>query len=195
MRSQRDHPATSLNVNQSHHIFMPFFAIGADDHVALRLVIQLAENPGVTATVVHFDSPDTIESANQVETTTSFSKSGEKRPELLTAVSTTSCSTQSGSAAFFAAMQKSIPVEMAGRVVFETSSSINPFRDALTRAQSEVSQNPRNGGDIIVVGRHIAHLRPSGSSTDCLGAATDMFASSGIRASLLVVQARGKGLE
>lgn len=191
VRSQRDHPTTSLNVDQSHHIFMPFFGLGADDRVALRLVIQLAENPGVTATIVHFDSLDTITLAAPVDTTSTSQEPGEKRPELVSALSTTSRSTQSAFGAFFAAMQRSIPADMAGRVIFESHSSTTPLQDALTRAQAEVAQNPRNGGDIIVVGRHIGQFRPSGPSPDCLGAATDTFASSGIRASLLVVQARG----
>lgn len=188
MRSQRDHPTTSLNVDQSHHIFMPFFGLGADDSVALRLVVQLAENPGVTATVVHFDSPDTI---GPVEPAIKAPKSEEKRPALVSAASTTSRATQSEFAVFFTAMQKSIPAEMAGRVVFDTVNSANPLEDALTRAQAEVAQNPRNGGDIIVVGRHVGQFKQSGTSSECLGSATDMFASSGIRASLLVVQARG----
>lgn len=193
-QSPRDHPTTTLSVDQSHHIFLPFFSLGADDRVALHLAIQLAENPGVTATVVHFDSPDTIESAAQIETVTDDQKSEEKRPELVSAVSTTSRSIQNEFSAFFAATQRSIPAEMARRVVFESRSSTDPLNDALTRARSEVAQNPRNGGDIIVVGRHIDQFKKIGP-TGCLGSATDMFASSGIRASLLVVQARGSGLE
>lgn len=167
---------------------MPFFGLGADDRVALRLVVQLAENPGVTATIVHYDSPDTIAS---VESASKGVKSEEKRPELVSATSTTSRSTQGEFAVFFAAMQRSIPADMAGRIVFDSVTSTTPLQDALTRAQAEVAQNPKNGGDIIVTGRHIGQFKQGATSSDCLGAATDMFASSGIRASLLVVQARG----
>jgi len=40
-------------IDRSHHIFMPFFG-GADGQAALRLVLQLAENPETTVTVVHY---------------------------------------------------------------------------------------------------------------------------------------------
>ncbi|KAK7917743.1 hypothetical protein PG985_011351 [Apiospora marii] len=43
-------------VDKSYHIFFPFFG-GADDEVALSLVIQLCEARGTTATVVQFTEP------------------------------------------------------------------------------------------------------------------------------------------
>lgn len=42
-------------LDRSHHIFFPFLG-GPDGRAALRLVLQLAENPEVTATIVHFTS-------------------------------------------------------------------------------------------------------------------------------------------
>ncbi|OCL11071.1 K(+)/H(+) antiporter 1 [Glonium stellatum] len=41
--------------DRSHHIFLPFFG-GPDDRAALRLVLQLAENPDVTATLLGQDA-------------------------------------------------------------------------------------------------------------------------------------------
>jgi hypothetical protein len=198
MRSNlREHPTTLLNVDQSHHIFMPFFGLGSDDHVALRLVLQLAENPGVTATIVYYESADSITALGSRVQNTS-----DKRPPLSTAVSTTT-SHRSDSASFFSAVQRSITPDLSNRVVFESTTSKSPLEEALSRAQSEVAQNPRNGGDIIVVGRHVEHFsRPStaggsGSSAtvECLGAVAEAMAGSGIRASLLVVQGREGGVE
>ncbi|SMR52668.1 unnamed protein product [Zymoseptoria tritici ST99CH_3D1] len=197
MRSaHRDHPTTLLNVDQSHHIFMPFFGAGVDDHVALRLVLQLAENPGVTATIVYYEAEDSITAAP----TEPQGETSEKRPAFLTAVSTTSH--RSESASFFATLQRSLPASLSSRVVFESVSSTSQLQDALSRAQAEVAQNPRNGGDIIVVGRHVAQFKSNtaggsanAATTECLGAAAEMMASSGIRASLLVVQAKGSGVE
>ncbi|KJY00431.1 k(+) h(+) antiporter 1 like protein [Zymoseptoria brevis] len=197
MRSNhRDHPTTLLSVDQSHHIFMPFFGAGADDHVALRLVLQLAENPGVTATIVYYEAEDSITAM----ATEPQGETSEKRPAFLTAVSTTS--RRSESASFFATLQRSLPASLSSRVVFESASSTSQLQDALSRAQAEVAQNPRNGGDIIVVSRHVGQFKSStaggsanAATTDCLGAAAEMMASSGIRASLLVVQAKGSGVE
>ncbi|KAK7972568.1 hypothetical protein PG988_006702 [Apiospora saccharicola] len=45
-------------VDKSYHIFLPFFG-GADDEVALSLVIQLCEAGNATATVVQFTDPST----------------------------------------------------------------------------------------------------------------------------------------
>src|SRR5262249_4865314 len=45
---------TASVADRSHHIFCPFFG-GADDRVALGLVLQMAENPDVTATIIFFE--------------------------------------------------------------------------------------------------------------------------------------------
>jgi hypothetical protein len=45
---------TAPIADRSHHVFLAFFG-GADDRAALRLVLQIAENPQVTATCIHFD--------------------------------------------------------------------------------------------------------------------------------------------
>lgn len=194
-RSGRDHPTTLLNVDRSHHIFMPYFGLGLDDRVALRLVLQLAENPEVTVTIVHYESRDAIGHAPAQENIKDQEKvmTGSKKPQLRTADSTASSDNEH--TAFFSAIQKSLPNDLSSRVLFDTVQTSNPLHEALGRAQLEIAQNPKNGGDVVVVGRHIGHFRKASQSSDCLGAAADTFAASGIRASLLVVQARGSVLE
>lgn len=195
VRSQRDAPTALLNVDQSHHIFMPFFGLGADDKVALRLVLQLAENPSVTATIVHYERQDPIEPVPAHETMSTTTKETEsKRPGLLKAISLASGSSQPGElSTFFTTLQKSLSPDVASRVLFETvRNNFDPVRNALSKAQEELNQNPKNGGDVLVVGRHINHFRSAGTET--LGGAADAFASSGIRASLLVVQSGSSGL-
>jgi hypothetical protein len=177
---------------------MPFFGFGADEHVALRLVLQLAENPGVTATIVHYESPDAI-TATGIESH-AHNHSSEKRAPSSKAMSTAS-HPSSSSVSYFSTLQRSLPSSISSRVVFESTSSTSQLSDALSRAQDEVAQNPRNGGDIIVVGRHAEQFRTGGSGSgnaatvECLGAVAEAMASSGIRASLLVVQASGSGVE
>ncbi|KAI9786527.1 MAG: K(+)/H(+) antiporter [Peltula sp. TS41687] len=57
--SHRDAIPTAPITDRSHHIFMPFFG-GVDDRVALRFVLQLAHNSNVTATVLYVNiSPST----------------------------------------------------------------------------------------------------------------------------------------
>lgn len=196
VRSQRDGPMTLLNVQQGHHFFMPFFGLGADDRVALRFVLQLAENPAVTATIVHYEDADAITSANSTSEKVATTDAEAKAPSSQIAVSMDSSTGPGDFATFFATMKRSLPAEMENRVVFDTIRTSNALQDALSKAEGEVGQNPKNGGDIVVVGRHVNHFKQQQrSSPDCLGAAADTFAASGMRASLLVVQARGSGLD
>jgi len=193
IRSQRDNNATLLSVDRSHHIFMPFFGFGPDDHIALRIVLQLAENPGVTATIVYYEVPDQLLTAaptNKVVEISEDSKHAQSHTS-----EAPGCGGSSDSVAFFAMMRKSLPAELASRVLFDTRRTSDQLQGALALAQAELAQNPKNGGDLVVVGRHVNHFRGNGNAAACLGAAADTFAASGIRASLLVVQAKRNGLE
>jgi hypothetical protein len=60
LHSARDKDITAPIADRSHHILMPFFG-GKDDRAALRLVLQIAENAHVTATIVHFTTSATSE--------------------------------------------------------------------------------------------------------------------------------------
>ena len=138
VRSGRDHPTTLLNVDRSNHIFMPFFGLGLDDRGALRLVLQLAENPEVTATIVHYESNDAIgHAAPEITYDKDEIVTDSKKPQLRTLGSTAS-SGGNEHAAFFSSMQKSLPEDLASRVVFDTVHTSNPLDDALGRAQLEV---------------------------------------------------------
>lgn len=166
-------------VDRSHHIFLPYFG-GQDGRVALRLVLQLAENPEVTATIVHYDSQDVIrtastDSGNVIGHHTAASKEAR------------SATNNESDAALFATLQRSCPAEIAERIVFETVSAASPLETILERMQTEVGQQPRNGGDIVVLGR--SSVPGLTSSSHCLGATAAKVLEAGIRASLLVVQA------
>lgn len=63
-RSSRGVPSIPLT-HHANHIFFPFFG-GPSDRTALRFVLQLAQNPYVTATISFMDikqdsEPDTAE--------------------------------------------------------------------------------------------------------------------------------------
>ncbi|KAI5202542.1 hypothetical protein E4T39_04691 [Aureobasidium subglaciale] len=182
-------PASSPIMDKSHHIYMPYFG-GADGRVALRLVLQLAENPDVTATVVYFDKLDgsgsteideTESHGSPVQTTSAGSPSSKEGK--LSAVAQIEDSDET----FFAMIQRSLPDELSSRVIMESVSSHSPLEEALLRAQLEVAQNPKNAGDLIVVGRRDLSNE---SGRACLGLVAERFVDSGLRASILVMQAR-----
>ena len=176
LRSPRDRPMTTPTTDRSHHIFMPYFG-GSDGRVALRLLLQLAENPEITATIVFY--PGTAEDSSSQDPT---------GPAHLHRTFSTE-----DDAAFYMTMQRSLDQEIESRILFETASaSSSPSQDAATRAQTEVGQNPRNAGDIIIVGRN-AQPSQTMSSSSCLGSAANAILGSNVNASLLVIQARGSG--
>ncbi|KAK3719433.1 hypothetical protein LTR37_004290 [Vermiconidia calcicola] len=181
--SHKEHATTHPSTDRSHHIFMPYFG-GADGRFALRLLLQLAENPEITATVVYCP---TSGSEQQTIVPKVAASKGSQLERIFSS---------EDDAAFFATMQRSLASELETRVVFETmAASATPVKDVLARAQMEIGQNPRNAGDIIILGRN-SQLQIEGASgrqPSCLGSAADAVLEDGVRASLLVVQAKGNG--
>jgi len=188
----RDHATMLPNVDRSHHIFMPFFG-GADGRAALRLVLQLAENPEVTATVVHYQEHQRRETSD-ADATTPKAFVAPRHPSQR---SPSLGDDDHDDAAFFATMQKSLSSDLQSRVILDTPSSptsSTPIEDALARAQAEVARNPKNGGDLVMLGRCVDRFSPKtggGGGGGCLGVvAHELVASGRVRSSLLVVQAR-----
>jgi hypothetical protein len=180
IRRYSEHP-TIATIDRSHHIVLPYFG-GADSRTALRLVLQLAENPEVTASIVHFHSLQDAERQGSVDEHVTVQANGKALERSV------SLSEQSD-AALFATMQKSLPAELVDRVMFGTVDLAvsSPHVAALERIQTEVGQSPGNGGDLVVLGRDAAK-----SGSGCLGAAAEKLLAAGVRASLLIVQAKGE---
>lgn len=173
--------------DRSHHIFLPFLG-GADGRAALRLVLQIAENPEVTATIVHFTSTAPSSSSGAEGSRTA----SVEQVEIIAGnkEATTSSPPGESDAAFFATMRNSLPTELAERVVFESAGVSFRMETLVERAKTEVGQNPKNGGDMIILGR--GSVSEGGSSgTGCLGTAAEKVLAAGLKASLLVVLARG----
>ncbi|KAK8237796.1 Sodium/hydrogen exchanger family-domain-containing protein [Phyllosticta capitalensis] len=199
-------PTTAPSASRSHHVFLPFFG-GADDRAALRLVLQLAEHPDVTATIVHFRAPDGYFDA------ASSNASGVSSPHLASTpnaskqalTSTVSVPAPERDAAFFASLRQSIPADLAERVAFETLTTDSPLGSAVERARSELGRNARNAGDLVVVGRSVgsaaalgkegvAKMNANVEAQRCLGVlAETVVRDDGVRASVLVVQGRVGG--
>lgn len=190
-----DQAVTAPIADRSHHIFFPFFG-GTDDRAALRLVLQLAENAQITATLIHFVIPDSF---LESETTSTFSAAMPSKAAGETVV-TTAPSTREQDSALFASMRASLPADLANRVVFETVPSDSPVKDVIARASTEVGQSPKNGGDLVVLGRNINRnsalgsentdeIRSSGSASSTLGLLAEKVWEGKLGASVLVVKA------
>ena len=107
----------------------------------------------------------------------------------------------------------SIPAAIADRVLFERIETAHPLQYSLNRAREELGSLTKNAGDLLVLGRASSearsHIRmglvevltqlevPSGAGAEvrkCLGDVAEAAMVAGVKASLLVVQAKdGKG--
>lgn len=154
IRSNKETIPAAPIADRSHHIFFPFFG-GADDRAALRLILQLAENPDVTATLVHYEVDDEFfeeePSLSPIISPVATSSAAKAAQPTTVAVAQTSRERDSN---FFAALRSSLPTDLASRVMFESIHSVKPLNDVLDRAASEVGQNPKNAGDLVVLGRN-----------------------------------------
>lgn len=181
---------TAPIMDPSHHIFFPFFG-GPDDRVALRFVLRLARNARVTVTILGITGD--VDEDVQI-TAVGGSNAG---PVVSTSVS--------AEEAFLATIRDSLPGELEPRVLFDTLHSAEPLADAISRAKSEVGLNPKNAGDIVIVGRThpdypglkvrpsaalpISPGNPAAAAKRCLGDAAESIIMADLKASVLVIQA------
>lgn len=215
--SVRSHPrdaTTTLPVtDKSHYIFFPFFG-GVDDRVALRFVLQLAKNPNVTATIAHFSWP-AEEEATSPEVAAEGSSRGLGRPQLSPMTSRTAPPKATEEASkvdenfspqdlgLLSTLRSSLPAELVGRVQFTEVgvTSETALDETLRCAREAVGKAPKNSGDIVVVGRRHGRFgdRPAeGGGADLkrtIGAVAEQMVVADVKASVLVVQAGGRGLD
>ena len=174
--------------DQSHHIFFPFIG-GDDDHVALRFVLKLAQNPNVTATILHL--------RNTGEGTEVIGMAVTKGDA--TVDTSSKNSSYDHDRTFFASMADSLAGELQSRVVFDATDSTEPVQDALDHARAEVGLSPKNAGDLIIVGRR--HRRvlsgphaamQEGDIRLSLGVLAETMILGNVKASVLTIQAGKK---
>jgi hypothetical protein len=155
-------PVTNLKRN----VFFQFFG-GADDRVALRLVLQLAHSTNITASIVQVMTTDSSDSANASEDRT-----------------------------FLYSLRDSLPTALSTRVSFienSTASNIPFWFEANELPQSPKTGDliivGRRKGTNHVVTQHLASPSSSPDLRRTLGPTAESIISAGIKASLLVVQA------
>lgn len=183
--------------DRSHHIYFPFFG-GADDRVALRFVLQLAQNSNITATVVHFNATSVVysDSKGPVEaTSSSLNISGQVDTHA-------SHSSATRDTSLINSLRDSLPLSLSNRVVFADQMTTTPIADCLTRARSEIGQSPRNAGDLIVVGRGRHDLLSDSSEatshsdmSKTLGSVAEAVIAGGVRGSVLVFSAGTRDIQ
>ena len=205
LRSVAEHHPTAPLQDRSHHIFFPFFG-GLDDHVALVFVLRLAENPNVTATIIHIqpkDEDDGASSSIVEQAELEASKAGGSATVTTTTTTTTTMTKTAQETspeqdrAVFAFARENLIGEAKSRVLFE---EVESGADVLERAKMELGRSGKNAGDLFVVGRR----EGKGSSKHAtvgydeqgikwtLGETAARVINGGVKGSVLVVQAGKK---
>ncbi|KAI1134121.1 Sodium/hydrogen exchanger family-domain-containing protein [Hypoxylon sp. FL0543] len=197
--SMRSHRGTVFPpiADKSHMIFLPYLG-GIDDRVALRFVLQLAKNPLITVTIAHLncaegDDEIVAVSGGNLDPITPASVSKNEIDTEITAHDTS----------LLASVRSSLSPELASRVTFtELSVTVSSaVRQATELAKGSVGKNPRNAGDVVVVGRRHPRLSAISRTADQTSTEYDMqktvgvfgqaMAMSNLKASVLVIQAGG----
>ncbi|KAK0708332.1 Sodium/hydrogen exchanger family-domain-containing protein [Lasiosphaeris hirsuta] len=208
IRSYRETAAALPVANKNHHIFFPFIG-GVDDRVALRIILQLAKNPHVTASIVHINwqtDPQgvSVPEGSKKQQDVSVSENSKNKKEVEEDITAQDLG-------LLATLQSSLPQELVGRVVF-SEVNVAPgtaVAEVLALAQRTVGQTPKNAGDIVVLGRRHARLGDviatevgSGSNytgspdlKKTVGNLAEQLVTVSVKASVLIIQAGGRALD
>ncbi|KAG6164994.1 hypothetical protein E4U51_004687 [Claviceps purpurea] len=173
--------------NRPYHIFLVYFGDNDDDKLALRLVLQLCEKCKATATILR------ARRAVPRETTSSSATA---------AAAAAADENENVDVDVFDRAFAQLSETMARRVKFETAAGVSTMEDLLQHALSETNSDAAEnmqGPKLVVVGR-----RDGGAALDegkgvykvreelqaCLGSLAGSFVAGGVRADVLVVQAK-----
>lgn len=192
LHSHRERRTVEHIVDRSHHIFVAYFG-GADGRLAVRLGLQLAENPTTTVTIVHFTNTDMA--VIKTEEASSSNEASAKTFELgsiAQRVTSRGITRQvSGSAdkdtSYFHSIQNSLAPALEARVHLESVQTANPSEEAIARARVETGK-VKNAGDLIILGRW--YESDAKNQSGCLGVVADGMLEQSLKASVLVVRAR-----
>jgi len=201
LRSHHERPINPI-ADRSHHIFFPFFG-GVDDRVALRFVMQLAQNDNITATIVHFITRSSTNTIDYKTPEVRDDQNGSSfTPSSVPVINHhASALNASQDAAFLHTIRDSLPSSLSTRVMFTEITTDGPIAACVRQAKEEVGQSLKNAEDLIVLGRSIdtihglpgAEAYVSGGSEirKTLGPIAELMINEGVKASVMVVQAAG----
>ena len=203
-RSARSiHPIAVATTNKGYHILLPYIG-SEDDKAALRLVLQLAKDTTVTATIVHFEKIDEErahgwESVAQEDLTSKAQAPGKfQKSTHHTSISTLTHDSYSN---FFHSMRDSLSSALASRITFQTIPSASQHHDIMAKVKEELERVPKDIGDLVVLGRNLQLDAALSAGPDivaveaearqALGPVAAGILSHAPRASLLVVRTAG----
>ncbi|KAJ5542839.1 hypothetical protein N7535_005263 [Penicillium sp. DV-2018c] len=137
--------ARQPNGRRPHHVVLPFFG-GEDDRLALRLVMQLAKNDQVTATVIQLTGMSS--DINKTGVSTIVSASGSSAKPVASAQS---------DLVFLETIRDSVPEELQDRVVFHQpaldEAITDPVQMTVISVREELSNTSNKANNIVLVGR------------------------------------------
>ena len=139
--------------DRSHHIFLPFVG-GADDQFALRFVLQLAQKPSITATIVYvqpLNHSEPISDGFTHSTSTREPVSAKDGVNVITSPADQAVIDREFS--FFVSMRDSLADELRDRVYFESNHSMQ-LGSLVEYSRREFVQNAKNTSNICIVGRN-----------------------------------------
>jgi hypothetical protein len=185
LRSQKGTPLQPI-ADKSHHIFFPFIG-GEDDRAALRFVLQLARSPLVTVTIAQLTmgSSDLDEISSVADGTKD----------------TVRAEVTAQDASLISNLHSSLSPKLLSRITTTeiTVSTSTVLDKALDLAKKKTGNNPRNAGDVVIVGRSHAKmpvLKSSGGQDHemgkIIGSLGEQMVLGGLKASILVIQAASK---
>ncbi|KAJ5178710.1 hypothetical protein N7492_001920 [Penicillium capsulatum] len=139
---------------RSNHFIFPFFG-GEDDRFALRLLLQLAQNDQVTASIIQVTG---CANTGKAAVSTTVSASGSRS-------ATTGVVRNQSDTIYFETLRDSIPRDLKERLVFGQSdlqdSITDPVALAVAAVRGELDQTPNRFSSIVVVGRRSIESRLS----------------------------------
>ncbi|KAG5917198.1 hypothetical protein E4U61_002964 [Claviceps capensis] len=170
--------------NRPYHIFLVYFGDNDDDKLALRLVLQLCEKCKATATILRARRAVPRETASSSATAADENENVGETVDVFDRA--------------FAQLSET----MARRVKFETAAGVSTTEDLLQHALSETNSDAAEnmqGPKLVVVGRRDGGaaldegkgvLKPREELQVCLGSLAGSFVAGGVRADVLVMQAK-----
>lgn len=212
-------PATLPVGNRSHRLFLPFFG-GVDDRVALRFVMQLAKNKNLTVTVAHFSLGEGDGASDGASGGANGQKAAVDEPSahdlgLLSMVRSSLPASLAGRVSFVdvavgsvASLLDEVMVQ-AGQVVGQGPKNAgdmivlgrrhvrfgdaSPGTTAVTTTTT--TTNPAAPEPLLSSAASSSSSSSSSSLERTIGAAGARVVQAKLKASVLVVQAGGRGLE
>lgn len=190
-----------------HRVYVPFFG-GADDRAALRLAMQLANNPHVALSVVHFSwaahdddggsGDEEVDAPPRAHLAAPGSSTDDGGGDTEAPRRKAAEGASAQDLALLSTLRPSAPRRPPGLMSFLELSVTRGT--AVAEAVAGAAGSPRGPGDVVVVGRAHpglgdAQVGRGGDRRGTVGVVADRLLGGGVGGTMLVVKAGGAGLQ